>query len=246
MVLKGWAKKYQEILDDFNYDKSREVKSAIILNSIISSKFSTKLLEAKIRNKIVFVVGAGPSLSSALPYLKKYKNITKIVADGATRALIENAIKADIVITDLDGNLEYLRRAADSGSIMVVHGHGDNIRRLPYAILFRRCLGTTEEKPFGNIKNFGGFTDGDRCVFLARHFRAKKIILFGMDFGKKIGMYSKEGRYNKSIKLKKLRWGKSLLEWLASKDNSDLYTTSLSIRGFRKIRFECLERLVST
>ena len=48
----------------------------------------------------------------------------------------------------------------------------------------KNCIGTTQTNPFNKIQNFGGFTDGDRGVFLASHFDAKKIILFGMDFGK--------------------------------------------------------------
>jgi 2-amino-4-hydroxy-6-hydroxymethyldihydropteridine diphosphokinase len=127
---------------------------------------------------------------------------------------------------------------------MIVHAHGDNINKLPHAISFRYCIGTTEDKPFGKIRNFGGFTDGDRCVFLANHFGASKIILIGMDFGIRIGKYSKVGTYNKSLKLKKLKKGKSLLEWLAQKSNSDLYTTSQSIIGFKNIKLEDLQRLV--
>jgi uncharacterized Rossmann fold enzyme len=41
--------------------------------------------------------------------LKKYKKITKIVADGATKAMFENNLKADIVVTDLDGDTKSLK-----------------------------------------------------------------------------------------------------------------------------------------
>ncbi|MGC1709817.1 MAG: 6-hydroxymethylpterin diphosphokinase MptE-like protein [Nitrosotalea sp.] len=201
-------------------------------------------LDREIKNKVVFVIGAGPSLSSSIPYIKKFKKATRIVADGATRALIENGIRPDIVVTDLDGNLEYLKKASKMNAVMVVHSHGDNIGVLPIASLFRNCIGTTEGKPFGKIKNFGGFTDGDRCVFLARYFGAKRIILFGMDFGAKIGTYSKEGKYNRVIKLQKLRKARSLLEWLASKDRRELYTTSEPVKGFQEISFRDLQELV--
>ena len=127
---------------------------------------------------------------------------------------------------------------------MIVHAHGDNIRRLPHAISFRYCIGTTEDRPFGKIRNFGGFTDGDRCVFLANHFGASKIIMIGMDFGIHIGKYSKVGIYNRPLKIKKLRRGKSLLEWLASKSNIDLYTTSQPISGFKNVKLVDLQRLV--
>ena len=208
------------------------------------TKFGLNRLERKIKNKTVFVVGAGPSLGSSLQYIKKFKNFTKIVSDGATQALIENKIMPDIVVTDLDGNMEYLKKASELKSIMIIHAHGDNINRLPHAISFKYCLGTTEDKPFEKIKNFGGFTDGDRCVFLANHFGASKIILIGMDFGTHIGKYSKVGTYNKSLKLKKLRKAKMLLEWLATKSNSDLYTTSRPIRGFKNMKLVDLQRLV--
>ena len=86
----------------------------------------------------------------------------------------------------------------------------------------------------GKVNNFGGFTDGDRCVFLANHFKANKIILLGMDFGTKIGRYSKIKVVNRTIKIAKLRRGKKLLEWLAEKSDSDLYSTT-KIKGFMKI-----------
>ncbi|MHB8602859.1 MAG: 6-hydroxymethylpterin diphosphokinase MptE-like protein [Nitrosotalea sp.] len=244
MTLDGWHQKYLEILKEFNYDRIKEIRSAKILSSLLKNGFPLDAIEKKIKNKTVFVIGAGPSLNDSLSHLKKFKGFTKIVADGATQALLENNIVPDIIVTDLDGNMESLKRSSESKSIMIVHAHGDNIRRLPYAISFRDCIGTTEDKPFGKIKNFGGFTDGDRCVFLANHFKASKIILIGMDFGTHIGKYSKDITYNKSIKIKKLRKGKLLLEWLASKSDVDLYTTSHPILGFKNIKLADLQRLV--
>ena len=213
-------------------------------SSILKKKFPVKKLERKIRNQTVFVIGAGSSLLSSIPILKKYKNITKIVADGTTRALIENKIMPDVVVTDLDGEPEFLKKASRDGAIMIVHAHGDNIGKLKLASEFRSCVGTTEGKPFGNIHNFGGFTDGDRCVFLARYFMAKKIILLGMDFGARIGRYSKIKVHDRRTKLRKLRRGKKLLEWFASKDNSGLYTTK-PIKGFTRIRAANLEKIIS-
>lgn len=242
MKVRGWNQKYKEILKEFDYSRKRDFEAAILLNSILKTSVPLDKLEKQIKNNIVFVIGAGPSLSSSIRFIKRFKNIT-IVADGATKALVKNKIRPDIVVTDLDSNLELLRRVSKS-SIMIVHSHGDNIERLPIASNFKRCVGTTEGKSFDKIQNFGGFTDGDRCVFLAKYFGARRIILFGMDFGKKVGSYSKEGKYDKDTKIRKLRRGKLLLEWLASKDSRELYTTSKPIKGFRKIRFSDLEELV--
>lgn len=243
MVLDGWEEKYKEILRKFRYDKKRDIRSAKILNTILHDRLSSINIGKKIKNKSVFVVGAGPSLKSAIPYLKKFKNITKIVADSATPTLLEHGIRPDIVVTDLDGDFDALKKASNH-AIMVVHAHGDNMKHIPFAQFFKYHIGTTETESFGNIQNYGGFTDGDRCVFLARHFGANKIILFGMDFGLKIGSYSKTNRKERAIKLKKLRMAKSLLEWLASKNNGGLYTTSSHIIGFRNIRLADLQRLV--
>jgi uncharacterized Rossmann fold enzyme len=244
MKLKGWEKKYTEILREFQYSRRIDAQSAIVLSSILRTKFPLKKLEERIKNQIIFVIGAGSSLNQSIPFLKKYKNITKIVADGATKALIENKIKCDIVVTDLDGDQKFLKKVGKENAIMIVHAHGDNIDKLHLASGFKYCLGTTEGKPFGNIHNFGGFTDGDRCVFLAKYFGAKKIILFGMDFGTKIGRYSKKKVINRTTKIRKLRRGKELLEWLALQNNSDLYTTSRQIRGFNKIRYADLGKIL--
>ncbi|MFQ6025305.1 MAG: 6-hydroxymethylpterin diphosphokinase MptE-like protein [Nitrosopumilaceae archaeon] len=246
MRLKDWEQKYSEILREFGYSREEDKESAIILNSILKDKFPLKKLREKIVNLTVFVIGSGPSLSSSIHVLKKYKNVTKIVADGTTRTLMENRIKPDIVVTDLDGDAKFLTKASKANAIMVVHSHGDNQTRLYLTAEFKYCVGTTEGKPFGKICNFGGFTDGDRCLFLARHFKAKKIILFGMDFGTKIGKHSRTRISDRKTKVRKLRKAKELLEWIASKNNSGLYTTSGSIKGFQNIGFSKLEQIVAS
>lgn len=246
MRLQGWERKYNEILREFGFNKRDDLQAAKFLNSLLDAKVSLDKLEHMIKGKTVFVIGAGPSLSYCLTQIKKYKNVTKVVADGATKALIEKHIQPHIVVTDLDGNLEYLKKASRSNSMMIVHSHGDNIGTLPVALSFRNCIGTTEGRPFGKIRNFGGFTDGDRCVFLARYFGAKRIIMFGMDFGKKIGFYSKEGRYDKKLKIKKLRTARHLLTWLSSKGGCEFYTTSEHIKGFQKIKFSQLADMITS
>ena len=69
----------------------------------------------------------------------------------------------------------------------------------------------------GKVHNFGGFTDGDRCVFLANHFKAKKIILLGMDFGTRIGKYSKTRVISRTIKIKKIASWKEITRMACTK-----------------------------
>ena len=245
MTIEGWQTRYSDILKEFGYSKSKDLKSAKLLSSFLKRTGSMKNLRQKIKRQTVFVIGAGPSLSSSIPILKKYNKITKIVADGASKALVENKIRPDIVVSDLDGDMKTLRKIGKGNSIIVTHAHGDNFDKLKLVLEFKNCIGTTETKPFGKLYNFGGFTDGDRCVFLAHHFMAKKIILFGMDFGTKIGKYSKTKISDKKTKIKKLRRAKKLLEWLASKNCSGLYTTSKPISGFKKICYKDLDNIIS-
>ena len=246
MTISGWNTKYLEILKEFGYDQKQDFESAWLLNTILKKQVALAKLKKIISGKTVFVIGAGPSLASCIPTLKKFKKVPKIVADNATQKLIENRIKPDIVITDLDGDEKFLRKIGKTKTIIITHAHGDNIAKLHLAENFTNCLGTTQTKSFGKMHNFGGFTDGDRCVFLAKHFRAKNIVLFGMDFGKTIGRYSKTKVRDRKIKIKKLRRGKKLLEWLASKNKSGLYTTSKPIKGFKKIRFKDVDDIAIT
>jgi len=245
MTIKGWESKYREILKDFGYSRKKDTQSCKLLDSLLPKKIRIAEIRDLIEKKPVFVVGAGPSLPSSISILKKHKKITKIVADGATKAIIENGLKPDIVVTDLDGDIKSLKKAGRTNTIMVVHAHGDNSEKIHFVKNFKNCIGTTQTKPMGKIHNFGGFTDGDRCVFLANHFKAKKIILLGMDFGTRIGKYSKTRVISRTTKIKKLRRGKKLLEWLAQKSESKLYSTT-KIRGFTKINFQDIDNIITS
>jgi len=245
MTIVGWESKYREILKDFGYSRKKDTQSCKLLDSLLPKKIPIVKIRNLIENKPVFVIGAGPSLPSCISILKKYKKITKIVADGATRAIIENGLKPDIVVTDLDGDIKSLKKVGRTNTLMVVHAHGDNADKIHLVKNFKNCIGTTQTKPTGRVHNFGGFTDGDRCVFLASHFKAKKIILLGMDFGTRIGKYSKTRVINRSIKIAKLRRGKKLLEWLAQKSESELYSIT-KINGFIKIKFQDIDNIITS
>ena len=244
MTIVGWESKYQEILKDFGYSRKKDIQSCKLLDSLLPKKASVVKIRDLIENKPVFVIGAGPSLPSCISILKKYKKITKIVADGATKAIIENNLKPCIVVTDLDGDIKSLKKAGRTNTMMVVHAHGDNTEKIHLVKYFKNCIGTTQTKSVGKVHNFGGFTDGDRCVFLANHFKAKKIILLGMDFGTRIGKYSKVKVENRAIKIAKLRRGKKLLEWLAPKSKSDLYSTT-KINGFTKVNLRSIDNIIA-
>ena len=126
MTINGWNTRYLEILQEFGYSKFEDFESAKQLSLILKNNYSLKNLRKLIQNKIVFVIGAGPSLSNSISILKKYDKITKIVADSAIKAIVENKIRPDVVITDLDGDIKSLKKLGKTKTVFVVHAHGDN------------------------------------------------------------------------------------------------------------------------
>ena len=243
MTIHGWKTKFSEIRKEFGYSEKDDLISAKKLNVLLKRKNSKKEFQNRIRGKTVFIIGAGPSLSKSLKHIRKSKNIIKIVADGAVKALLEKNIRPDILVTDLDGDLESIKKIGKTKIPIVVHAHGDNYDRLEIVNELSNVIGTTQTSKFGKLENFGGFTDGDRCVFLAEYFNASKIVLIGMDFGQKIGRYSKRKVINRRIKIKKLKFGKMILEWFATKSKAELYSTK-RMKGYKTIRLidlECIE-----
>jgi uncharacterized Rossmann fold enzyme len=244
-MISGWKGKYSDILKEFKYSEKKDNESAVILNLILKKSNVNEKIVKLVKGKIVLVIGSGPSLSTAIPKLKNLEKSIKIAADSSIKALLENNIIPDIIITDLDGDKSTLKKIGKTKSIFVVHAHGDNPEKMNLVKYFKNCIGTTQSKPFSKIQNFGGFTDGDRGVFLANHFEAKKIILFGMDFGNRIGKYSNTKKTERQIKLMKLNKGKFLLEWLSTNTKSELFTTSKPIIGFKKISYKELDNIIT-
>lgn len=197
-----------------------------------------RILERKIKGKNVIIIGAGSGLEDerATKYIKKNKGFVTIAADGAVQFLLENKIKPDIVVTDLDGDPASLQKAEKSGATMVVHAHGDNTDLLKKMVpKFKKIIATTQVMPLDNVYNFGGFTDGDRCVFLADEFGAKKIVLLGMELDTP-GKYSKKRVKNPELKKQKMQAGRRLLEMLAKQSRSSLADTSKRpVKGFASL-----------
>jgi|TARA_B100001105_G_scaffold238545_1_gene215797 hypothetical protein len=244
-MISGWRKRYFSILKELNYSEKKDKESALILDSILKKTDTIKKVRKIIEGKTIFVIGSGPSLAIAIPKLKKLEKSIKIAADSSLKPLVDNGIIPDIIVTDLDGNEDTIKKISKTKSIFVIHAHGDNIEKLQMVKKMKNCIGTTQTNPFNKVQNFGGFTDGDRGVFLASYFKAKKIILFGMDFGNQIGKFSNTKKSDRETKLKKLEIGRDLLIWLSTITKSELFTTSKPIEGFRKIPYKDLDIIIT-
>jgi len=220
MKLEDWLPFYRRIVETMGYSVEEDRKSAELLRELLMESdeyLLRKELEAVIGRK-VYVFGAGPSLERALEEFD-FSDGTLIAADGATTALLDFGIVPDVIVTDLDGRILDIKLANDKGSFLVVHAHGDNRDKLvSYVPFLSRILGTCQTEPLDIIYNFGGFTDGDRAVFLAEELGAREITLVGFDFGETVGKWSKPSLREHSpvweTKRKKFEFAKELLVWL--------------------------------
>lgn len=200
-----WEKYYSEILKDFGYSREEDERTARELDETLSGqRVKPKVLDAMIRGEVATVAGNAPSLEKEL---SSYEGVL-IAADEACSVAVKADIMPDIVVTDLDGKVEDQIKANVRGAIVVIHAHGDNVRAIRrWAPLFRgRVIATTQSRPFSGVHDFGGFTDGDRAVFLAHHFGASRIQLIGFDFEN-----PSPKDENPEVKLRKLAWAKKLI-----------------------------------
>jgi len=205
MLWRKWKSLYRHIEEDFGFSYEKEIVARDKLSKLIGHRFLNMDEIRKIIGKEVYIVGFSPNLEKEIDLIPKDARI--IAADDAAVVLYQNDINPKIVMTDLDGEMDSLIKI--KGAIFGVHAHGDNIEMLPYIDFFPERFGTTQIEPIWNVYNFGGFTDGDRCVFLAHHFGAK-MHLIGFDFKEP---RPKEGK-DLAMKKKKLRWAEFLIKYL--------------------------------
>jgi uncharacterized Rossmann fold enzyme len=204
MQFATWEPLYQSIMQDFGFSPGREEEAAMLLAELLRGR--EPLLHAAkaiVAGRRAVVCGNAPSLEAQLEGLQE-RDAVFLAADGATAVLLRHGIVPDIVVTDLDGPFPDILEANEMGSIMVVHAHGDNLDALSrYVPQLERIIGTVQCRPLPGLYNFGGFTDGDRCVFLAKELGAATIKLVGFDF---------EDESVTPRKKRKLEWARRLIE----------------------------------
>ncbi|NOZ82526.1 MAG: DUF115 domain-containing protein [Euryarchaeota archaeon] len=209
MQLQEWLRIYREICADFSISQEGDRRAACTLAELVRHRTPLSELERLIAGQRVNVFGAGPSLER-LSYLPAG---TAIACDGATSFLLEHGKVPEVIVTDLDGRVEDVLEANKRGSVVVLHAHADNVEAIrSYAPLLRNVVPTAQSEPPEGVYNFGGFTDGDRAVFLAHALGAREINLYGMDFGAEVGRYSFSEPSER--KLRKLEWGQRLVRML--------------------------------
>ena len=194
-----WEPYYLRILGDLSFDRAGDEEAARLLATLLP-RDSLATLKRRIRGKTVTVCGNGPNL---IPELDRVRG-TVVAADGAANRLYAKGLRPAAIVTDLDGATEAFVEMNRAGTVIVVHAHGDNRDLLRFWVpLFPGPLvGTTQARPFGRIHNFGGFSDGDRAVFLALALDASEVLLAG---------FLLDDPTVNPVKRKKLFWARTLL-----------------------------------
>jgi len=208
MDFREWEPYYLRILSDFGYDPHRDVESAELLQRTIvqNTICDEKCLRKRIGEKVT-VFGAAPDLEAQIE--KGGWSGPIIAAGSATSVLMAHGIVPDVMFTDLDGDVVAEVEANTQGAVAVILAHGDNMALVKrWVPMFEGSLmPTCQCRPFGLLRNFGGFTDGDRAVMTARHFGARRIDLIGFDF---LHPRHKE-KSDADLKLKKLGWAQHII-----------------------------------
>jgi len=197
-----WEPVYETILADFGYDRAGDEAARDELAGM-TDEFDTTRIPV---SGTVAVVGAGPSLEAESDRAADADAV--FAASNAADRLRAVGVGVDVQATDLDKSSETTVQLSREGIPVVVHAHGDNrpaVRRTVPRCDGEHVLATTQAEPAGPVRNFGGFTDGDRAAFLADHLGADRIVLVGWDF---------DDPDLDPEKRRKLRWAERLLYWL--------------------------------
>ncbi len=181
MEFEDWEPFYVQIVDDLGLSREQDEAVAAELDRILGGTRATLgELRSLLRGSVVTVAGNGPTLADDLSAAEG----VLITADEATTVALEKGLRPAVLVTDLDGDVEDQIRANADGTVAVILGHGDNGPAVrTFAPRFAgKTVATTQSAPAGRLYDFGGFTDGDRAVYLADHFGAREIRLAGWDF----------------------------------------------------------------
>ncbi|AIZ56362.1 6-hydroxymethyl-7,8-dihydropterin pyrophosphokinase [Candidatus Methanoplasma termitum] len=206
MLPEEWERIYEDILYDFGYSRTEDESSARLLKAVMMNSDLIFDDDIKVQRKAT-VFGCSDDLENEIE--KDPPKGTLIASGSAVGRLKDIGIMPDIVVTDLDGDIMPQIEASKAGAVTFMHAHGDNselIQRYAHSFIGPVVL-TTQSRPDNILSNYGGFTDGDRAVCIARHFGAKDILLLGFDFERP----SEKAGTDSGVKAKKLLWAKKII-----------------------------------
>lgn len=214
-----WAPNYERIRAEFDFAFAREEAAAARLESLLPAHARgdpLPRLGALLRGKEAIVVGLAPSAGPPPLWRRSAAEPASLLcADGAAAECLASGLVPTVIVTDLDGPVPSEVSANGRGSLVVVHAHGDNVPALEEWVpqFPGELAGSWAGPPRDSLLDVGGFTDGDRAVYLAEHCGARRILLWGFDFDR---TDEPEGPL-RARKLAKLAWARRSLEFLSAR-----------------------------
>jgi uncharacterized Rossmann fold enzyme len=183
MLLGRWLPLYHEIVADLGFNEDQDIQAGILLASLLRGRERPD--PERVRPLLAgraTVVAKGPHVREQLRRRRHQGPL--ISAGSATSILLEEGYMPDVVVSDLDGETQAEVTANAQGALCFLHAHGDNTDLLrKWAPKYPGLVvPTMQPAPVQGVFNFGGLTDGDRAVEIARHFGAREIELLGFDF----------------------------------------------------------------
>ena len=208
MDFREWEPTYLEICRDFGFSPEEDDASVRLMEAVTCNlDLDDEDCLEPLFGHTATVFGPAPRLAGDVR--AHAPEGTLIVAGSACSAIAGLGIRPDILVTDLDGEIGPQLAASADGAVTLILAHGDNTDLIAkYAPMFEgKVVLTTQSRPHGNVLCFGGFTDGDRAVCLARHFGTEKIVLEGFDFDNP----SEKPGSDPAVKKKKLGWCRRII-----------------------------------
>lgn len=218
--------------DDHLFASSHAIQALCNKKSFVRK---TKL-DKKYEQYPVFVIGSGPSLDHDIPFIKKYQDKAIIIACGtAIDVLYHVGIKPDFYanterIPQIKQALSVIQDLSFFDDIILLCGdvcHPDTINYFKHTAIFAK----PDEPTFSYLTQFFEklnqvqqiqFTNpivGNMGVSGAVHLGFKKLYLFGIDNGKKLGTDSIHSQYA------------TLYKKRGTSENSPAYSTENVVEG---------------
>lgn len=201
-----WESVYERILRDFGFDRDEDRRARDVLAALLEDKATYDPAQLDWRGQTVAIAGGAATLAEESQIAQSADVV--VAASIAADRLEADGIAVDCLVTDLDKNPETVKELTANGIPVAVHAHGDNIPTLEAVVPTvdsEFVIPTTQTAPLHPVKNFGGFTDGDRAAFLAACSGASRLVFPGWDF---------DDPTVSAEKAQKLRWAERLLYWL--------------------------------
>jgi len=221
-----WHPIYERILADFGFDAAADRRARDLL---AERARPFDLARIRVDGLTVAIAGGADSLAEDVPIARTADTV--FATSNAAEVLEDADVTVDLLVTDLDKNLETAIAMTQAGRPVAVHAHGDNIPLLERALEemdLGQVIATTQAEPRGDVRNFGGFTDGDRAAFLADHLGAASLTFPGWDF---------DDPTVDPVKRRKLAWAERLLFLLENRRNQ-----RFSVLDGRRAAIEDLSR----